>query len=107
MPSTRRRRLPDFFVSMWLPVAFRCRTLPVLVTRNRFAAPRCDFIFGTADPSSLPLGLPLPTTLALGRGLRSDRRYLLPRRLGRFRLGRLRGGGIRVENRFVLLGLDG
>src|SRR5438477_8019479 len=46
MPSTRRLRLPLFFVSMWLPVALRCSTLPFRVTRNRLAVARCVFIFG-------------------------------------------------------------
>ena len=36
MPSIRRRRLPDFFVSMWFPVALRCKTFPLRVIRNRF-----------------------------------------------------------------------
>src|SRR5215211_6133768 len=45
IPSTRRRRLPLFFVNMWLPVALRCRTLPVRVIRNRFAVARCVFCF--------------------------------------------------------------
>src|SRR3954447_23878124 len=46
IPSTRRRRLPVFFVHMWLPVGFRCRTLPRPVMRNRFSVARCVFIFG-------------------------------------------------------------
>ena len=35
MPSTRRRWPPLFFVSMWLPVALRCSTLPLRVIRKR------------------------------------------------------------------------
>src|SRR6476646_7630527 len=50
MPSTRRRRLPLFFVSMWLPVALWCRTLPLRVTRNRFAVALWLFIFGICLP---------------------------------------------------------
>ena len=46
MPETRRFLLLVFFTSMWFPVALRRRILPVGVIRNRFAAPRCDFIFG-------------------------------------------------------------
>ena len=52
MPLTRRFRPLDFLMSMWFPVALRCRTFPVLVTRNRLAAPRWVFIFGM--PGSLP-----------------------------------------------------
>src|SRR4051794_41795600 len=50
MPSTRRRRLPLFFVSMWLPVALWCRTLPLRVTRKRFAVALWLFIFGMCLP---------------------------------------------------------
>src|SRR4051812_11986882 len=46
IPSTRRRRLPVFFVNMWLPVALRCSTLPRRVMRKRLAVARCVFIFG-------------------------------------------------------------
>src|SRR3954471_7135597 len=49
MPSTRRRRLPVFFVSMWFPVAFRCRTLPRRVMRKRLAVARWVFIFGMSS----------------------------------------------------------
>src|SRR5215207_6491414 len=48
MPSTRRRRLPLFFLRKWLPVALRWRTLPVRVMRNRLAVARCVFCFGIA-----------------------------------------------------------
>src|SRR6187401_2319886 len=51
MPSTRRRRLPDFLRRKCWPVPLRCSTLPFRVTRNRFAAPRCVFCF-MVDPSS-------------------------------------------------------
>src|SRR4029079_13270037 len=50
MPSTRRRRLPLFLVSMWLPVALWCRTLPLRVTRKRFAVALWLFIFGMCLP---------------------------------------------------------
>ena len=50
MPLTRRFRPLDFLISMWFPVALRCRTFPVLVTRNRLAAPRWVFIFGMQVP---------------------------------------------------------
>jgi hypothetical protein len=46
MPSIRRRRLPDFFVSMWFPVALRCRTFPFRVIRNRFDVALCVFCLG-------------------------------------------------------------
>ena len=63
MPVTRRFRLPVFYVRKCFPVALRCMTFPVLVTLNRLAAPRCDFIFGMAAPSPIrrfPLGGPTP-----------------------------------------------
>src|SRR5438046_58329 len=69
MPEIRRLRLPDFLMSMWLPVAFRRMTLPVPDSRNRLAAPRCVRILGIA----LPI---LSTRPAAGRG----RSLLLARR---------------------------
>lgn len=68
IPETRRLRLEVFLVNMWLPEALRRRTLPVGLTRNRLAAPRCVFIFGM-------LALPLSFSVAHGRGLRRLLRY--------------------------------
>src|SRR6266550_859490 len=72
MPSTRRRRLPLFLVSMWLPVALRWSTLPFRVTRKRLAVARWVFVFGIPD---------LPFVRCGGRIRRGgDGRYhLLPR----------------------------
>ena len=40
--------LPVAFLALaWLVPAWRCFTLPVAVTLNRFAAPLCVFCFGT------------------------------------------------------------
>src|SRR5215510_560128 len=44
---SRRRRLRDFSCIPWLPPAFERRTRPDPVTRNRLAAARLVFIFGT------------------------------------------------------------
>src|SRR5689334_19216275 len=44
---SRRRRLRDFSCIPWLPPPFERRTRPDPVTRNRFAAARLVFIFGT------------------------------------------------------------
>jgi hypothetical protein len=53
MPSIRRLRLPDFFVSMWFPVALRCSTFPLRVMRNRFDVALCAFCFGIRPYPSL------------------------------------------------------
>jgi len=52
MPEIRRLREPVFFIRKWFPVALRRMTLPVPVSRNRLAAPRCDFIFGISLQAS-------------------------------------------------------
>ena len=52
IPEIRRLREPVFFIRKWLPVALRRMTLPVPVSRNRWAAPRCDFIFGISLQAS-------------------------------------------------------
>jgi hypothetical protein len=46
----RRFRFLFFFVSMWDLLARILTSFPFPVVRNRFAAPRFDFIFGMGTP---------------------------------------------------------
>src|SRR5919206_1572282 len=48
--SARTLRAGVFFSSMWFSRVWRRTSLPVLVTRKRWAAPRWLFIFGTGSP---------------------------------------------------------
>src|SRR5215207_4794149 len=89
--STRRRRLPLFFLRKWLPVALRWRTLPVRVMRNRLAVARCVFCFGIALLPLVERGVPA-TPLRLRGGLRGGRDHLVRRPL-RNGLGSGQGDG--------------
>src|SRR5438552_2642458 len=55
-PEIRRLREPVFLIRKWFPVAFLRMTFPVAVRRNRLAAPRWLFIFGTDPDPFVPRG---------------------------------------------------
>src|SRR6266567_3279787 len=83
MPEIRRLCEPVFLTRKWLPVPLRRRTLPLTVTLNRFAAPRCVLSFGMlagsfrspAGLESIPhRGSALAFDLAHPFGLRLGRR---------------------------------
>src|SRR5262245_46163546 len=67
---SRRFRFDDFLVRMCCLFALRRTSLPVPVFLKRFAAPRCDFIFG--------ISIRLPARRSARRRPRPPPRRLLP-----------------------------
>src|ERR671928_2112135 len=88
--SARTLRAGVFFSSMWLSLVCRRTSLPVLVTRKRWAAPRWVFILGTGSPGGLwgagggpPGGRRRGLGPALGLAGREHRDHVAPVLAGR------------------------